>query len=155
VSAIHDSKILASSLVRRRPAITSAFFFSACATSPFPRGAFRLVRVSDTEIRGGVRAQKVSRWRRMTGTHAYSLIGHASCAVSLPARTRRSIPRRQKQNPRDDSRKSNDLWLQRSPRENRMMIHSRDPSFSNIKKTIMTVCCKEAEDVCEDPQGWH
>lgn len=45
--------------------------------------AFRLVRVSDTKIRGGVRRGRVSRWRRMTGTHAYSLIGRGSSVASL------------------------------------------------------------------------
>lgn len=62
VSAIPDLKILASSLVRRQLAIASAFFFPVVRRrdTPFPCGAFRLVRVSDTEIRGGVRAQEVS-----------------------------------------------------------------------------------------------
>lgn len=54
------TKILTSSLVRRIAAIASAFFPlpRRSRDAMFPSIAFRLVRVSDTEIHGGVRARE-------------------------------------------------------------------------------------------------
>jgi len=58
MSAIRDSKILTSLLVRRRSDCICIFSLPRRRTTLFPSSAFRLVRVSDTEIRGGVRARE-------------------------------------------------------------------------------------------------
>lgn len=81
MSAIRDTKILTSSLVYRVAAIASAFF-------PLPRRyvSKRRIPFSTCQRHGDTRRrsrQRVSRWRRMTGTHAYSFIGRESSVASL------------------------------------------------------------------------
>lgn len=85
MSAICDTKILTSSLVRCVAAIASAFF-STSATFARRYVSKRRIPFSTCQRHGDTRrrsCQRVSKWRRMTGTHAYSFIGQGSFVAFL------------------------------------------------------------------------
>lgn len=91
MSAIRDSKIFTSSLVCRRS--DCICIFSASATS-HDAVSERRIPFSTCQRHGDTRRrsrQRVLRWRRMTGTHAYSLIRRGSSAASLTSVSAHSV----------------------------------------------------------------
>ena len=118
ISAIRDSNILTLSLVRHRSDCICIFFTSATSHDAVSE---QRIPFSTCQRHGDTRRRKrISRWRRMTGTHAYSLIGRGSFAASLTSASIHSISKWEdgirRMIPGNESTHIDlkDLWIQRS-----------------------------------------